>query len=75
MSDPVTRRSRIIKSLRRNMSESSEGWTLDEIVLFLVRAYEYGIRPRTARNIVEQLAACGVLYEKGLRWYVKKDRG
>jgi len=72
MSDPVTRRSGAIRALLRNIHLSGSGWTLDECAKFLVRQYGYGLRARTARGIIGELVELGVLYSKGLKFYVRK---
>ena len=72
MSDPVTRRARAIEALIRNMLESDCGWTEIEASKFLVKQYGYGLRLNTAVGIVRELAKLGVLYVKGMRYYVRK---
>lgn len=70
--DPVSRRARAIDTLIRNMAASNEGWTTPQIIHFLVRQYGYGIREKTASDILMQLSNMRVLYQKGLKWYVRK---
>ena len=73
MSDePVVRRSKAVKALLRNIRESGVGWTVDECIIFLVREYGYGIRRRTAADIIRELTELGVLHTQGLKKYVRE---
>ena len=70
--DAVGRRRAAINCLKRNMELSTDGWTLDRMVRLIVREYGYGIRDKTAKEIIEQLTKHKVIHRKGTRWYRRK---
>lgn len=72
--DAVGRRRFAIQALLRDMQITVEGWKLGEMVGLLVREYGYGIRDKTAVEIIQQLTKHGRIYKKGAKWYFKQSQ-
>ena len=72
--DAVGRRRFAVESLIQNMRITEGGWTVSQMVSFIVREYGYGIRDKTADGIIKQLAKHGRIYKKSGLYYVKKTR-